>query len=92
MIQTSQPTDIHLTLEYIVQSVDALTQIKALKNAKISKEAVEVAQEWLDLKRAFEKSKEQVSEGDQKTAVSKSPLKRIADAISSKNNVFADLK
>jgi hypothetical protein len=52
-----------------VQSVDALTQIKALKNGKISKEAIEVAQEWLNLKRIFDKSKETVVETEDKKVV-----------------------
>jgi hypothetical protein len=73
-----------------VQSVDALTQIKTLKNGKIQKEAIEVAQEWLNLKRVSEKATE--VQDDKENTVSKSPMKKVADTISSKNNVFADLK
>ena len=80
-------------MEYFAQSVDVLTGIKAMKNQKIAKEAVEVAQEWLNLKRVYERAQEPSAqpEKEAKTA-SKSPIKRIAEAISSKNNVFADLR
>lgn len=75
-----------------MQSVDALTQIKTLKNSKIQKEAIEVAHEWLNLKRVSEKSTTEVLDDREKGVASKSPIKKVTETISSKNNVFADLK
>lgn len=93
MVETSQPKEIALTMEYFAQSVDVLTSIKAMRNQKIAKEAVEVAQEWLNLKRVYERSQEPSPQPEKETkTASKSPIKRIAEAISSKNNVFADLR
>ncbi len=43
MVTSTSASETASTLEYLVQSVDALTQIKTLKNGKIQKEAIEVA-------------------------------------------------